>query len=350
MKLIHSDFKHGVVKLSIDNVDDLWSLYEFIESGDLVKGKTFRKIKVGEESDVSKRSVFLEINVEKIDFSDDSRALRIAGKITQAPDDVPRGSYHTFSVEENSVISIAKKKWLDYQIDRLKESCKERHSNILICVFDREESLFALMKNQGYTILSKIKGVVEKKKFSEKINKSFYVDILNLLKSYDEKQNFDSIIVASSPFWVDEFQKHVKDFDIKEKLVFASCSSVDEAGINEVIKRPETKQALKDNRTAREIALVEEVISEISKNGKVTYGFDHVRSASELGAVEFLLITNNLIKKFREENNFSKLESIMRSCETSRGKIIIVNSSNDAGKKLDGISGIASLLRFQLEY
>ncbi len=349
MKVIHSDFKHGVVKLCVENADDLWTLHELVEVGDFVKGKTFRKVKVGEESDVSKRSVFLEIGVEKIDFSDDACSLRISGKITQAPEDVPKGSYHTFNVEENSVINLAKKKWFDYQINRLKEACQEKSSRILICVFDREDALFALMKKRGYSIISRIKGVVEKKSF-EGVSKNFYLEILNQLRGYDERYDFESIIVASSPFWIDELQKYVKDFDFKKKLVFATCSSVDESGISEVIKRPETKQALKDNRTVYEVNLVEQIIAEISKAGKVTYGLDQVKNACEIGAVEFLLITNNIIKKFREENNFFKLENIMKNCENSRGKIVIVDSSNEAGKKLDGIGGIAALLRFKIEY
>ena len=50
----------------------------------------------------------------------------------------------------------------------------------------------------------------------------------------------------------------------------ATCSSVDKTGINEVLKRPEIKEALKQDRITKEISLVEELLAEISKNTKVS--------------------------------------------------------------------------------
>ena len=47
MKQIHFNLKKGEAKLKIENMDDLWCLSHIIEPGDLVKGKTIRKIKIG---------------------------------------------------------------------------------------------------------------------------------------------------------------------------------------------------------------------------------------------------------------------------------------------------------------
>ncbi len=43
MKLIKSDRKKGIITVKPESTDDLWSLSELIEPGDLVKGKTQRK-------------------------------------------------------------------------------------------------------------------------------------------------------------------------------------------------------------------------------------------------------------------------------------------------------------------
>ena len=45
MKKIFEDLKHGIVKIKIENLDDLWYLSTIVDKGDLVKGETFRKIK-----------------------------------------------------------------------------------------------------------------------------------------------------------------------------------------------------------------------------------------------------------------------------------------------------------------
>ncbi|MBW3010913.1 mRNA surveillance protein Pelota, partial [Candidatus Woesearchaeota archaeon] len=62
MKIIRKDLKNGEIKFRITNLDDLWFLSHMIESGDLIKGKTTRKIKVGaDQKDVAKKTFFLAI-------------------------------------------------------------------------------------------------------------------------------------------------------------------------------------------------------------------------------------------------------------------------------------------------
>src|SRR3989338_3259269 len=105
MKLIHTDLKKGEVKVKIENLDDLWYLNLIVEKTDLVKGKTLRKIKIGEETQrkqsTIKKPVFFLTEVEKVEFSKTSNVLRISGIVKQGPEDVPLGSHHTFNVEEN---------------------------------------------------------------------------------------------------------------------------------------------------------------------------------------------------------------------------------------------------------
>ena len=73
MKLINSDLKKGRVKVKIENLDDLWYLNQIIESHDIIKGKTFRKIKIGQEDQrkqkVSKKTVFLVVEVENVELT-----------------------------------------------------------------------------------------------------------------------------------------------------------------------------------------------------------------------------------------------------------------------------------------
>ena len=102
MKIINSDLKKGELKLKVENLDDMWYLNQIIETNDIVKGKTLRKIKIGKEGDRSqktvKKSVFLSIAVEKVEFSKFSSILRVSGIVKQGPEDIPLGSYHTFNI------------------------------------------------------------------------------------------------------------------------------------------------------------------------------------------------------------------------------------------------------------
>ncbi len=354
MKLIHTDFKKGEVKVKIENLDDLWYLNQIVEKTDLVKGKTLRKIKLGEETQrkqkVEKKAVFLLIEVEKVEFSKTSNILRISGIVKQGPEDVPLGSHHTFNVEENTIIAIIKQKWMKFQVDRLKEASKESSSKILICVHDREEAYFALMKKYGYQLLVGIKGNVAKKADAKQIESNFYKEILRQLEDYNDRYNLNKIIIASPAFWKEELMKEISNEELKNKIILATCSSIGENAINEVIKRPETSEALKQDRIAKEFRFVDELFVEISKNNLASYGLRETKNAAEAGAVKQLLITDRFIQKKRLEEKYEEIEYMIKTVDSTKGEITIISSEHEAGKKLDGLGGIAAILRYKINY
>ena len=67
MKKLSINLKKGEIKLQIQNLDDLWCLNQIIDPTDLIKGKTIRKIKIGDKDQrnvkIIKKPVFIEIKV-----------------------------------------------------------------------------------------------------------------------------------------------------------------------------------------------------------------------------------------------------------------------------------------------
>ena len=354
MKLLFKDLKKGEIKVKVENQEDLWYLSNIIEDGDLIKGKTLRKIKIGEKEQRSqktvKKSVFIEIKCEKVEFAKDSNALRVLGKIIQAPEDVPLGTYHAFTIGEGSTAAIKKEGWLKFQLERLNEACHEKGSKILIVVHDREEAYFALMKKYGYDILAHIKGSVQKKGVDEPIRGSFYAEVIRQIKDYADRHNINNIILASPAFWKEDLMKELKDEELKNKIILATCSSVEKNGIEEVLKRPETREALKQDRISKEMNLVESLLEEISKNGFAAYGLIETENASFAGAVKILLITDSFIQKSRNENNYGKIDNMMKIVEKQKGEIKIISFEHEGGKKLNGLGGIGAILRYKLNY
>jgi len=348
MKLIKKNYKKNFLKLRIETLDDLWYLTYIIEKGDVLKAHTYRKIKLGKEDErktnVIKKPAVISIKVEKIEFSKYSNVLRVSGIISEGPEDIPLGSHHTINLEENSEFSLEKNHLLKYQIDKLEESAKDSAHKILICVHDREEAYFAVLKKYGYEIIGHIKGSVEKKADIKTESSDFFVQIKNTITDYDKRYNFTNIIIASPGFWREYIQRIMNN----KKIVYATCSSVGINGINEVIKRPEVKQVLKEEKFNKEIKKVEELLEQISKQSKAEYGLQHIKKATEAGAVSELLITDNYIHKKRQEDDFGQIDTIMRNVESMKGQIHIISSEHEGGKKLDGLGGIAALLRYRL--
>jgi protein pelota len=351
MKLIFSDFKRGEAKIRVTSLDDLWFLSQIIDPMDKVKGETFRKIKIGsgEQQNIIKKPVFLAIEVEKTEFHTAGDMLRVLGIIVEGPDDVPRGTHHTFNVEINSIITITKKEWLDFQINKLKEASSERQPKVLLVVFDREEAHFAYATAYGYEYVSELKGEVAKKADEKKIESSFYEDIVKNIAAYSERYKIERIVVASPAFWKDYLLKQIKDPDLKKKIIPATCSSVDKTAFNEVLKRPEVVSALKESRVVEEINAVEDVMKELMIGKLAKYGIDAVESAANAGAIKLLLVTDEFIRKKRTEKTFERVENTLKLVEQMKGKVMIISSEHEGGKKLDGLGGIAAILRYPLD-
>jgi protein pelota len=350
MRIIHKDLKNGELKFEVDSLDDLWYLSHIITEGDRVSGRSFRKIKLGGEGEnqkIIKKAFFLTIDVEKVEFSKYSNILRVSGKTTEGFEDVPKASYHTFGMEPGETFTLHKESFLSYQIEKLEEASSEKQPELLLLVLDREDAYFAVMKKYGYETLTHLQGNVQKKGIEHNTT-NFYLDVYKTLSDYDARYKPSNIIVASPIFFKEDFMKEVNDPEIKKKIVLAICSSVTDNAFNELLKRDEVKSVLMKDKITKEMKLVESLMTEISKEGKATYGFNETEQASYAGAVDSLLITDNFILKKREENDFEKVDNIMKSIDRSKGKINIISSEHDGGKQLDGLGGIGAILRYKI--
>ncbi len=351
MKKLDVNFRKGYAKVQTENADDLWYLSQVIEKGDLVSGKALRKIKIGGETDrsskVVKKALFVTIRVEQAEFSESQLSLRVLGTVEEGTDDVAKGEHQSITIEENTTLTITKE-WLGYQKDRMEESFSSKISTILLVVFDREEALFALMKKYGYELLAQLKGNVAKKDMESGKITNFYAEIIAQISEYDKRLSLDSVVLGSPAFWKDELLKNLNDDSLKKKMVLATCSSVDKSGITELLKRDEVQSVLSLDRTAKELLLVEQLLKEISSDGKAAYGLKEVSSAASSGAIGILLVSDAFIQKCRAENSFYVLEAAMKTADQSQAKVHIVSSAHEGGKKLDGLGGVGALLRFKV--
>ena len=350
MQVIKKNLRQGEITVKVNSAEDLWFLSQLIEADDSIKGKTERKIKIGKEDErkqsVVRKPVFLEIKVEKTEFHKYSDNLRISGIILQGPDDIPRGTHHTFNVEPGSVVTITKAEWPGYQLDKLKEATEQIITKILVVLMDREEAIFALLKNQGYEVLSHLKGEVAKKGLENQGKKDFYNEVIEQLKGYEKRFELENIIVASPSFWKEYLMKAMPE-ELKNKITLATCSDVGESAIKEVLQRPELLRVLEHDRAANELGMIEGLLKAISKN-EACYGLSECKEKIEIGAIKELFVSYEFMQKAREENKHREIEKIMRLAEKMNGKVHIL-STEEAEKKLIGLGGIAGILRWKIQ-
>lgn len=336
------DLKHNVIRLKPQNQDDLWLLGQVILKGSLVTGKTTRKIKIS-ETKVEKKTYVLQIELEITKY--ENELLRLTGKVMSEIEDIPKGSSQSISVSENDTITI-EQNWLNYQVDKIEDLTKDK-VKILLVVMDREEVYFAKMVANGYEVLSEFKGDVSRKTENGLVSGGdFYSEVTSKIEEYIERLKVDRIVLASPAFFKEDFMNQWKNDDLKKKVVLATVSSVSKNAFVELLKREEVKSVFSQERFEQELSFVEKLFSEIGKDGKCTYGFNSVVEKSQEGAIETLLVSTKVIDEYREKEEFSKIEDLFKLVEQIKGKVIIVDSNNDAGKRLDGIAGIGAILRY----
>lgn len=344
MKTLLHDLKKGLIKVQIENPDDLWYLNQIVEPGDLCRHRTIRKLKIGDENNpkIVKKPVTLTINVETTEFHETTGNLRIAGKIIDGPDDIPRGNYHTFTLEPGKDIIVIKKTWPKYLLSKIKEA-EQKPSDYLVVIFDREKAIFAELKTRKHHILSSINVDVQKKDAPTIKSDNIYKSIIKQIQEYLKRADYTAIIAASANFWKTYLEKEIPE-ELKKKFVFANISTVNKSALNELMKRPELKTLLSKERLMQEINFVDKVLGAISKE-KAFYGIKEADQKVSEGNAKLLLVSNNFIIKTRQNNTFNKLNSIMKTADQNQAELHII-SSDDACKQLDNLGGVAGVKRW----
>jgi protein pelota len=347
VKVIFKDPKSGEIKLVPENLDDIWHLYNIIEEGDLVRAVTFRTSE-DEKADklrakkAEKKKMKLGIRVEKVTFHEFSNRLRVQGIIEEGPQDL--GSYHTFNVdaEEMQPLSILKEHWRAYQLQRIDEAVFQRTQPMLVFVsLDDDAATVAMLFQSGVQLVAEIDAHRSGKMYeSKETTPEYYGEILSVIKTV--KKPDSPLVIIGPGFTREHLMKAGKE---KEPALFENCLTHATAnagmnGVHEALKVGIVEQITKENRVSKETQAIEKLFEEIKKDGRVTYGLNEVEDALSRGAVETLLISDVMV---RSKNG----ERLLDSARRTHSDFIIINTMHDAGKKFEGIGGIAARLRFK---
>ena len=360
VKLLQVDPKHKKIIVLPQNQDDIYTLYLTIEPNDVIVSKTTRRIqRPSDESTrpdkTTRETVTLGVKAETIDLAGLADALRIKGIIVEGPEDkVDFGSYHTLSPKIGEPITIKKARWDQDTLTRLKQAEKNTFLKpILVVSMDQDEVAVALIRMHSTTILFETRSAVPRKihsvqQYQQGLNE-FFKQIVTLLEEAKKKFDPEVIIVSGPGFVKEQFKEYVKQKspELFQLLQITNTSTSGRVGISEVISQGLPEKFAETQRAAREAKIVEQVFYHLGRDdGLVTYGYSQIEKATSYGAVDQLLILDKLLASSIEERQ--KWEKLMKTVEEMRGKVMIISSFHEAGKRLEGIGGSAALLRFKL--
>jgi protein pelota len=269
--------------------------------------------------------------------------LRILGIIEEGPQDL--GSHHTLNVdaEEMNVISIVKEEWKYHQLERIDEAVKLRSQPIVVFVsLDEDSATIAVLRQSGVQWIADIDSRRSGKMYeSIDTGKDYFGEIISVVRTNKDKDS--PLVVVGSGFTKEHFIEHgrSKEPALFENFFSHGTSVAGMNGVQEAIKTGIVEKITKENRVVFETNIIEKLFEEIKKDGLATYGEKEVSNALNSGAVERLLISDIMVRTKRGEQ-------LLRLAKQTNGEFTIINTLNEAGKKFDGIGGIAALLRFKI--
>ncbi|MCW3134191.1 MAG: mRNA surveillance protein pelota [Methanophagales archaeon] len=355
--------KVGEVSLIPESLDDLWHLKHVIEAGDLVYSLTHRRMEEATDKirpdKTEKKTVRLGIRAESVEFHKSSRRLRIKGVIERGLD-TELGSYHTFNIEPGMELSIVKT-WKEHQLKRLREAEKAVASpDVIVVTIEEGEAVVGIVRQYGVDELFSIrygsgKGMDTGKREGSK--KDFFYALLNQLKNSFLSTDAEAVIIAGPGFVKNDFFSFLKEKDAKLAKItrMEQASSIGMSGFIEVLKRGAVERLKREERLTREVKLLDRLMEEISKekDGKAVYGKEEVRNALRYGAIETLLVSDEklMVSGIRERENEEErieIESILKDAERAKGNVVVFSTEFEPGKRLNGLGGIAAILRFKV--
>lgn len=334
----------GEITLLPESLDDLWHLKYLIEPGDLVFAMTHRKVQAvadkARPEKLERRPVRLGVRVEDIEFHIYSNWLRLHGVIKCGTD---VGSYHTLNIEVGTDLSIVKYHWRHDQFQRIREAVAEsKRPKVVLALVEEGEATIGVLRQFGVQMAAELRAG-SGKGGGEDHRAQFFREVAGAISL---AAGDDAQVILAGPGFAKEDQKKVIDAsfpDLAKRITMDDASSIGRSGFQEVLRRGAVTSVLENSRIAQETKLIEELFREIATDGKAAYGLKEVQTAVNYGAVEFLLVLDEMARR-------QNLDELMRDVSNARGKVVIFSSEFEPGERLRSLGGVAALLRFKIAH
>jgi protein pelota len=329
------DLKHNMARITPENGEDLEVLRDILSPGILITAKSPRSIKVKREGELvraktGRKEVLMKLLVEKIELRE---ALRLTGKIMEAPEDVDRG-YHTIEIEPDKMFS-AEKVWKSWEIERIR-AAEKKNEPVLICMIDETEANFYFLKDR-YKLLFTIDSEASGKKFESKKSESkrteYYAKVLEEIKKRSDRVT--KIVIAGPGFAREDLQNLINQRakELLGKIILEFTYGTGNLGVQELLKKGLIEKITKYSRIAQETNAVEKLLEQMNR-GKAACGPEKALEAIKNNAAQLLLVSDVKIRDY---------ESILDEADSAKTELMIISSEHDAGQKLLGLGGIAAL-------
>ena len=348
------DVRHGLVTITPEQPDDLWTLRRVVSKGDFVAGETTRVYKdTGEYSrpDKERIKVTVTIEVESVHLDSTLSRLRVSGKIVDVSNELlSKGSFHSLNVSEGHRLSIRKPDGFSSVQLRLIEGANAPRDNYAIVALDRRDAGIGVIKGTHLHILPIIESGITGKMYqdSRKGGSKYFEEIADAL-AIIYPPNAKVFVLGpgnTKDIFANYVQRERKEFG--EVRVIEGSDVVGGDGVYVALRNPILPLALSVSRLAKVSMLIQEVMRRISLgDGRVSLAFSDCLKAARQGAVEHLIVSDKIFSQKGVEEE--QIVELLNVTEEYRGEAFLLDTTTDLGSQVNVLGGVVGLLRFAIK-
>lgn len=241
-----------------------------------------------------------------------------------------------------------------FVLDPLFDMLEDRETYGLL-VIERQHADIALLKGARIDVISSMDSLVPGKfraggqsaqrfeRMIEGMANDFYKNVSEeATQIFHKEPKLKGILVGGPGPTKNDFldAEHIPT-DLRNKVIgVLDIGYTGEQGLKEMINKAE--DILKEAEITKQKQLVEKFLNHLGKDtGLAAYGEEEIRKAMTMGAVETLMISEEMDEKLMEE--------FEESAQNTGTEVMIISTETREGQQIQSLGGIAAILRFKLQ-
>ena len=238
-----------------------------------------------------------------------------------------------------------------FQLDILKTMLDHKETFGLI-VMDRREATLGLLKGTSiepiFNLTSGVPGKFKSggqsaarfSRIRDDMAKEFYrrvSDVCN--KEFLGKKELKGILVGGPGNTKDAFVNELNEELKRKVLVTHDLTYTNESGLHDLVDK--SQEVISEQAIVKEKKIMKRFFEMLAKDSsRIAYGMKEVERALTMGAVEVLLLSENLDE--------SIIEELEEKAEGIGGEVVFVSVDTREGVQLRDLTGIGAILRYAI--
>jgi len=234
-KVIDWKKKIFLVRMNLDvNTDDVWNLYNLLNTGDFITGTCHRKIQKETSGlvKIEKKIITCTLQIKSFQYDAENDSLRINGINARENKWIGIGMNQAMDIRPPRQIMIVKREFDSIHVARLKQMIQEEDQGQLIAITMEEGIAHIFIVTQHKTMLKQKveKTVAKSTKFNAskkagQSNKFFDAVVKALEQSFTGENSYlfqkvKCVVIGSPGFVRENFYNYLKELATKKSSAF----------------------------------------------------------------------------------------------------------------------------------